>query len=83
MNLSLLSGHFPTEWKTAHVHPLQKNTTPTSLCDYQPISILPTLSKVLEKVVRSQINNYLERNNILNENQHGFRAGRSTGTALL
>jgi len=83
VNYSLISGSFPNAWKTAFIHPLPKVASPSSPTDYRPISILPTLSKVLEKIVRHQIECYLDNNNIININQNGFRSGRNTGTALL
>jgi len=83
INFSLMSGEFPSAWKTALVHPLPKGTNPKTPLDYRPISILPTISKVLEKIARKQIEQHLQNFNILNNNQSGFRPGKSTGTALL
>ncbi len=51
--------------------------------DFRPISILPTISKVHEKIVRKQIEHHLQNFSILNKDQSGFRPGKSTGTALL
>ena len=58
----------------------------SSLCNkttgnYRPVSCLPAASKLLEIVVCDQLSNYLEQNNLLPENQHGFRPRRSTMTA--
>jgi hypothetical protein len=50
--------------------------------DLRPISLIPCLSKVLEKVVCDQLTEYLEDNNILPERQSGFRKGHSTASAL-
>ena len=55
----------------------QQNAT-----NYRPISILPTLSKILERVVHSQLHEYLNSSNLLSNNQFGFRSKRSTATAL-
>ncbi len=46
------------------------------------ISLLPILSKVLEKIISTQLVNYLEENNLLSKTQHGFRPKLSTATAL-
>lgn len=83
VNSSILSSTFPEPWKLAIVCPLPKTCNPTELKDLRPISILPCMSKILEKVVCSQLTNYLEYNNILPDVQSGFRKGRSTATALL
>lgn len=56
---------------------------PTELNNFRPISKLPCLSKVLEKIVLSQITPFLTENDILDKFQSGFRAGHSTETALV
>jgi len=65
------------------VHPIPKTTSLSNPVEYRPISILPTISKVLEKVVRKQIEQYLQKLSLLNDQQSGFGPGRNTGTALL
>ncbi|CAG4966906.1 unnamed protein product [Colias eurytheme] len=83
INKSLSSSHFPSQWKIALVRPIPKNSNPTALKDLRPISILPYLSKILERVVYNQVTKYCELNNILPEFQSGFRKLRSTCTALI
>jgi hypothetical protein len=83
VNTSLLTSSFPDAWKQAIVRPLPKVTNPTQLKDLRPVSLLPCLSKVIEKVVCLQVTEYIEKNNILPDVQSGFRKGRSTVTALL
>ncbi|XP_028172352.1 uncharacterized protein LOC114361498 [Ostrinia furnacalis] len=82
INCSLQQGVFPDDWKVAAVTPLPKTNRPASLQDLRPVSILPCLSKVLEKIVCKQLTTYLERHNILPELQSGFRGGHSTAAAL-
>ena len=50
--------------------------------NYQPVSCLPVAAKVLEKIVNDQVSHFMETNNLLPQNQHGFRPKRSTMTAL-
>jgi hypothetical protein len=83
INTSILTSSFPDIWKVAIVRPLPKVANPSQLKDLRPISILPCLSKVVEKAVCMQVTEYLERNNILPDVQSGFRKGRGTVTALL
>src|SRR5436190_24365482 len=83
MNESLRKGKFPEAWKMSIVHPLPKVTAPTSVQQLRPISILPTMSKILEKIVDIQMGNYMERKNILPTLQSGFRSNHSTCTALV
>ncbi len=52
------------------------------ISNYRPISILPVMSKFLEKVVAEQLINYLESNNLLHQHQFGFRPQHSTETAV-
>ena len=51
--------------------------------NYQPISVLPAISKILEKCVHSQLIEHLEKNNLLSQNQFGFRKYRSTELAAV
>ena len=84
VNTSMLTGIFPSSFKTAMVKPLLKKTNldQNSLNNYRPISNLPFISKVLEKVVFKQLNQHLAGNDILEKFQSGFRANHSTETAL-
>ena len=78
------TGQIPKIWKLAHIVPIYKNKGDRSDCsNYRPISLTSTISKVMERVVRSQLYQYLVRNNILSKEQHGFRTGFSTTTQLL
>lgn len=82
VNTSIETNTFPDAWKCAVVRPLPKVSNPNSFKDLRPISILPCLSKVLERVVYNQTLKYLEDSNILPDLQSGFRKGRGTATAL-
>lgn len=83
INKCLISGSFPNSWKYACVSPVPKKTNPTRISDFRPISILPTISKMLEKIIYEQLSAFLNNNNILPPTQSGFRANHSTTTALL
>ena len=83
VNLSIKTGIFPKIWKDSIIKPIPKVSHPTEFKDLRPVSILPFMSKILEKVVCMQINEYLLSNNILPTKQSGFRAGRSTATAQI
>ncbi len=81
----VLSGTFPNSLKTAVVKPLLKksNLDNTVLSNYRPISNLPFIGKIIEKVVFNQLNNYLNSNGFLDNFQSGFRVHHSTETALI
>ena len=80
---SFLSCHFPTQFKIARVIPLHKGNSKHDLNNYRPISLLPLLSKLLERVVYNQIWNFLDTFNLISESQYGFRRNRSTTMAVL
>lgn len=83
LNFSLSSGQFPTAWKQAFIIPIPKNSNPSDFSHYRPISILPFLSKVLERVVQYQMLRFLRSHQLLNPFQSGFRPAHSTCTALI
>ena len=74
---------FPNGWKIARVIPLFKNGQRNLPGNYRPISILPALSKVMERILYTQLYEYLSVNNLLSEHQFGFRKYHSTASALL
>ena len=82
LNLSIRTGEFPRPWKCSRITALFKSGNRTSASNYRPISILPTLSKILEKAVYSQLYHYLTTNDLLTKKQFGFRKGFSTESAL-
>ena len=82
INISLSQGRVPSGWKVAKLTPLYKGGSFKDPTNYRPISVLPVLSKVMEKVVFKQVYKYITDNNLLSDNQFGFRPGYSTNTAL-
>ena len=74
---------FPNLWKLAKVIPLFKKEDPLLAKNYRPVSLLPILSKVLEKVVFKQVMSYLDQNELLHPSHHGSRADHSTTTAVI
>ena len=81
--LSLSSGECPDDWKTANVTPIHKKGDRTDPSNYRPVSLTSQVCKVLESIVRKHLMEHLTGNNILSDNQHGFREGRSCLTNLL
>ena len=82
INSSIKQGTFPERWKEAIIVPILKKGDPKDPKNYRPVSCLPAASKVLEKVVCVQLTRYAEVHGLLPNNQHGFRAQRSTMTCL-
>ena len=82
-NLSIDTNIFPEQWKTAIVTPLYKDGERSLPNNYRPISLLPIISKLLEKVVHEQVYAFLRYKNFFSDNQSGFRKGHSTTTCLI
>ena len=82
INESLDEGLFPNELKTANVIPIFKKGDKNNLNNYRPISLLPVLSKVYEKVLNKQLTSVID-NGYIDENQFGFREGHSTEDATM
>ena len=81
-NRSITTSVFPSKWKEAKVAPLHKNGSHEEVNNYRPISILPVLSKVLEKHVHESLSDFLHQHTLLHKTQSGFRAKHSCETAL-
>ena len=82
-NMSIDSNRFPSEWKTARVIPLFKKGQRSVLDNYRPISILPVVSKIMERLLYNQISDYFAKKQLLSKHQFGFRPFHSTTTTLL
>ena len=81
-NKSLSEGHFPSRMKSADVIPLFKAKSMLQKTNYRPISLLLTLSKVLEKIMHSRTYNFLESTCQIYEGQYGFRTKHSCENAI-
>ena len=81
-NLSITSGMVPIELKIARVVPLFKAGDKSIFSNYRPISVLPSFSKILEKLLYNRLIDYLSKYKILSDNQFGFRKHYSTEYAL-
>lgn len=83
VNACLLLGYFPNNWKLAKVIAILKpNKNPTDPSSYRPISLLSSLSKILERILLKRINAHCEHNYIIPDHQFGFRNKHSTAHQL-
>ena len=73
---------FPDKCKQAKLKPLFKKGSTTEPKNYRPISLLPLISKIIERVIHDQTQKYLDKNDILYKYQSGFRANHSTNSCL-
>lgn len=82
INSSLIQATIPDKLKIAKIYPKFKKGSKQDPMNYRPISNLPTISKLLERAIYNQLINHFEKNQILSVNQHGFRRGLNTTTAI-
>jgi len=82
-NESVVNGIFPSCLKVARVVPIFKDDDKRDVNNYRPISLLPFLSKVFEKLMYERLNDFFESNSILRDNQFGFRKCRGTEDTIL
>ena len=82
-NQSISQGVFPSKMKLAEVIPLYKGKEHDIIINYRPISLLITISKLLEKIIYKRLYLFLETNKILFESQYGFRTKRSCKQAVM
>ena len=81
-NLSISLSVFPDACKIAKLKPIYKKESKTEPKNYRPISLLPLISKIMEKVIHNQTQLFLDDNNILYKHQSGFRKYYSTDICL-
>lgn len=82
-NSILTTSTFPNAWKMVKIIPIKKSANCSDVSNLRPISILSALSKAFEKLIKSQMSDYIANLGLLNDVQSGFRKGHSTETALL
>ena len=83
MNQIIHTGEFPKHLRIAKVKPLFKKGNQSSFTNYSPISLLPSISKIFEHVMTSQLMEYFTSKNLFCLQQFGFRPGHSTELAAL
>ena len=81
--MSLDSTTYPTAWKYADITPIFKKGDPSQAHNYRPISILPAMCKLFERILTEDIYDHLGRNHLITSAQYGFIKGRSTELQLL
>lgn len=84
INSMLQIGHFPNAWKISKVIPIYKQGKDSKLVSsYIPISLLPHISKIAERVIANRFTAFVHKNKLLIDEQFGFRTGHSTTDQLV
>ena len=82
INDCFVSGKFPNSLKIARVVPIYKDGPKDTSSNYRPISILPVMSKLIEKLVYNRLIKFINKKSILTNSQFGFRSAHSTTHAI-
>ena len=82
-NKCITTGVFPDKWKEVRVSPIHKGNENNIADNFRPISILPVVAKVFERIIYHQLYSHLTNNSIITRFQSGFRSNHSTLTALI
>ena len=80
---TMKKGQLPQDWKRATIVPIFKKGNRSAPSNYRPVSLTSQVCKVMEQLVKTQIVEHLEDNNLLSQHQHGFRRMRSCQSNLL
>ena len=83
LNSSIETSQFPDSWKVARITLIFKEGDKTEKSNYRPISVLPVISKLFEKLVFNQLYHYVKENSLFTSDQSGFLRLHSTLTCLL
>ena len=82
-NQSLQQSKVSSLWKLSNVTPIPKDGNKSSPLNYQPVSLLSLVSKILERIIHSKLSSFIYSNNLMSNCQFGFRPKSSTQEALL
>ena len=74
-NFSLHHSTFPDVWKQSNITPIHKGGPVDDPCNYCPISVVPVIAKILEKIVSIQLTGYLEINHLFHPHHGAYRPG--------
>ena len=78
--ISLNSGNYPDAWKISYIRPRFKSGSKFDVSNYRPINVTSILSRIMEKIIKTQMFNYFITENVISPSQHGFISKRSCAT---
>ena len=83
MSRSFEAGQIPDDWRKACIMPLYKKGNRSDPGNYRPVNLTSNTCKLMEKIVKNEVERYIETNALMSNTQHGFRRGRSPQTNLI
>lgn len=83
INNSFQTGIIPDKTKIAKITPIFKNGNKEHVTNYRPISVLPIISKIMEKIMNKRLLNFLQKSKFFYPNQYGFRKNSNSETAVV
>lgn len=81
-NIMLNTGRFPDKLKVARVTPCFKDGSKQLLTNYRPISVLPGISKIFEKIILARLNSFITQHKLISKKQYGFQEKKGTSDAI-
>ena len=82
-NECIQAGIYPECLKRAAIRPLHKKESKLEVGNYRPISLLSNINKIFEKIIQDRLTDFINKHNIIFDNQFGFRKGHNTNHALI
>ncbi|MBM6549230.1 RNA-directed DNA polymerase [Streptococcus dysgalactiae subsp. equisimilis] len=79
-NLSMVEGIFPSQWKMSTIIPCHKKGSIHEIINYRPINHTPAISRIMERIIKRQLSDFLVSHNLIHDSQHGFLKTRSCTT---
>ena len=82
-NNCIRQGVFPSQWRIGKINALHKKGSKTDVANYRPVTVLPSLSKLLERVIFKRLYSHFEQYKLFDPRQYGFRKNHSTTHAII
>ena len=80
---SMDEAKIPDDWRKSNITPIYKGGSKATPANYRPVNLTSNVGKLMERIVKEDIESHLESENLMEESQHGFRRGRSAQTNLV
>ena len=85
INVSIRTSQFANKWKVSRIIPIlkSKESSRSDPSSYRPVALLPVTSKLVERAIQTQLQKHMEKEHLLNRNNHAYRRNLSTSSAIM